>query len=896
MQRFILPLLATACLPIMEGPATAAEPGDGVAFFEAKIRPVLVEQCYSCHAEAKQRGGLRLDTKDAVRKGGDSGPALIAGKPNESLLVKALRYQDLKMPPNKKLADTVAADFVKWIEMGAPDPRDGKPAVVASIDFAQARQFWSFQLPRKAEPSKVQNGQWPKNAIDHFVLAGLEAVKLQPVKPAEKRALIRRATFDLTGLPPTPEEVEEFLKDESAKAFEKVVDRLLASPHYGERWGRHWLDVARYAEDQAHTFGVEPNTSAYRYRDWVIAAFNQDMPYDRFAKLQIAADLIETDEAERLKHLPALGFFGLGAQYYRNTDAAKAAADELDDRVDTLSRGFLGLTVSCARCHDHKFDPIPTQDYYSLAGIFQSCRLANVPLVPAADVQLYQEALKRARELDAAFKAFVRTERAAVNEVQAGEIARYMQAVRKYQARHLAEPKWSVAQQAKQDELHAATLERWVKYLSGNPKVAALSAWRELPQPQMEAGKDEAVVTAAESFQKFVQATLVEKAKGKVDNDKNALLQALFGDNGLFTINDQELKGRLPADKKQRFEQMEQELVKLRKEAPEKISARFPIAHALSEAGPTDMKVFVRGNPAKLGELAPRRFLRILAGDNPALFSKGSGRLELAEAIASKDNPLTARVLVNRVWQQHFGRGLVATPSNFGHLGARPTHPELLDYLACRFVESGWSVKALHRDIMLSATYQLSSDADEHNLSTDGDNHHLWRMNRRRLDIEAWRDSILTVSGKLERTLGGASVDLGGAGNRRRTVYSKVSRHELNALLRLFDFPDANISSEKRTDTTVPQQQLFVLNSPFVVEQARALAARVQAEAQDDEARVQRAYVLAYGRPAAEGEIQRTLAFLQGEDSAADKARNKLTRWERFTQALLGSNEFLYID
>jgi cytochrome c553 len=895
MQRFMLPLLATACL--VEVPARAAEPApEGITFFEAKIRPVLVAQCYSCHAETKQRGGLRLDTKDAVLKGGDSGPAFIAGKPNESLLVKALRYQDLKMPPKKKLADTVVADFVKWIEMGAPDPRDGKHVAVASIDFAQARQFWSFQLPRKVEPPKVQNGQWPKNAIDHFVLAGLEAAKLQPVKPAEKRALIRRATFGLTGLPPTPEEVDAFLKDESAQAFAKVVDRLLASPQYGERWARYWLDVARYAEDQAHTFGVEPNTSAYRYRDWVIAAFNQDMPYDRFAKLQIAADLIESDEKERIKQLPALGFFGLGAQYYKNTDAAKAAADELDDRVDTLSRGFLGLTVSCARCHDHKFDPIPTQDYYSLAGIFQSCRLANVPLVPAADVQVYQEGLKRARELDGAFKAFVRAERAAANEAQAAEIARYLQAVRKYQARHLAEPKWSVAQQAKQDELHAGTLDRWVKYLSGNPKVAALSPWRELPQPRMEAGKEEAVVTAAESFQKYVQATLAEKAKGKIDNDKNALLQALFGDNGLFTINDQELKSRLPADKKQRFEQMEQELAKLRKEAPEKISTRFPIAHALSEAAPTDMKVFVRGNPAKLGELAPRRFLRILAGDNPALFSKGSGRLELAEAIASKDNPLTARVLVNRVWQQHFGRGIVATPSNFGHLGARPTHPELLDYLACRFVESGWSVKALHRDIMLSATYQLSSDADEHNLSTDGDNQHLWRMNRRRLDIEAWRDSILTVSGKLDGTQGGPSVDLGVAGNRRRTVYSKVSRHELNPLLRLFDFPDANISSEKRTDTTVPQQQLFVLNSPFVVDQARALAARVQAEAKDDEARVERAYLLAYGRPAAEGEIQRTLAFLQGEDSAEEKPRNKLTRWERFTQALLGSNEFLYID
>ncbi|MBY0522459.1 MAG: PSD1 and planctomycete cytochrome C domain-containing protein [Gemmataceae bacterium] len=897
MQRSYLPFLATVCLLSLGHRASAADAdAAGIAFFEAKIRPVLVDQCYSCHSDVKQRGGLRLDTRAALLKGGDSGAVVLAGKPNESLLLKALRHDGVKMPPKNKLAANVIADFAKWIEMGIPDPRDGTAIVAAQIDFTKARQFWSFQTPRAVELPKVQNPGAARNGIDHFILAKLDSAKLQPVKSADKRALIRRATYDLIGLPATPEEVEEFLKDDSPRAFEKVIDRLLASPHYGERWARHWLDVARYAEDQAHTFGVEPNTSAWRYRDWVVQALNQDMPYDRFVKLQIAADLIETDEAERLKHLPALGFIGLGAQYYKNTDAAKAAADELDDRVDTLSRAFLGLTVSCARCHDHKFDPIPTQDYYSLAGVFQSTRLANLPLAPAAEVRVYQEALKQAREVEGKFKAFVRAERTIVNESQAAEIARYMQAVRKYQARRLEQPKWSVAEQAKQDNLQTAALDRWVKYLSGNPKVAALNAWRELPQPATPAGKEETGITAAESFQKFVQASLVQQAKGKIDKDGAALLQVLFGDNGVFVVNDQELKARLPAEKRQQFVQMEQDLAKLRKEAPEKIGARFALAHALVEAAPTDMKVFVRGNPAKLGEVAPRRFLRILAGDTPTAFSRGSGRLDLAEAITSKDNPLTARVLVNRLWQQHFGRGIVGTPSNFGQLGERPTHPELLDYLACRFVASGWSIKALHRDLMLSGTYQLSSAADERNLASDADNRNLWRMNRRRLDIEAWRDAILAVSGKLDRTMGGASLDLAAGENRRRTVYGKVSRHELNALLRLFDFPDANITSETRIETTVPQQQLFVLNSAFVVDHAKAFAARMQAESKDDASRVQRGYLLAYGRAATGAEVERVLRYVGMEDSADEKAKNKLTRWERFAQALLGSNEFLYID
>ncbi len=428
--------------------------------------------------------------------------------------------------------------------------------------------------------------------------------------------------------------------------------------------------------------------------------------------------------------------------------------------------------------------------------------------------------------------------------------------------------------------------------------MAALQSWQQLPKPTASGSQEEAVLAAAQAFQQHVQTLLAERARNVqavLDKDKAALLQTLFGDNGLFAFSDNEVKAKLPADKKQQLEQLQREAAALRKEAPEKMEAKFPVAHGLTEGTASDMKIYVRGNHLNPGDVAPRRFLRILAGDDPPRFTQGSGRRELAEAIATRDNPLTARVIVNRVWQWHFGRGLVGTPSNFGKLGERPTHPELLDYLTCRFIESGWSLKALHRDIMLSATYQLSSAPDDHNLGIDGDNRFLWRMNRQRLDVESWRDALLFVSGKLDRTMGGPTTDLA-LGNQRRTVYGKISRHQLNGLLRLFDFPDANITSEKRTETTVPQQQLFVLNSPFFVEQARALAARLQAEAGNDAERVRRAYLLAFARPASAADVQLALRYLSASDPPAGKANARLTRWERFAQALLGSNEFLYVD
>ena len=1035
----------------------------GVEFFEAKIRPVLLKQCYECHSAAAKnvKGGLLLDTRDAARKGGESGAAIVPKNVEESLLISALRHDSFKMPPKGKLPDSVIADFVKWVEMGAPDPRSGEGVVKSSIDFTEAGKHWAYQPVVRPELPKVQRTAWPANAVDFFTLAKMEQLKLQPVDQAGKRELIRRATFDLIGLPPTPEDVTAFLEDDSTQAFEKVIDRLLKSVHYGERWGRYWLDVARYAEDQAHTFSVKENTNGFRYRDWVVSAFNSDMPYDRFVQLQIAGDLIGPDAQDSYDHLVALGFFGLGAQYYKNSDAAKAAADELDDRIDTLTRGFLGLTVSCARCHDHKFDPIPTQDYYSLAGVFRSSKLHNAPLCQPADIQAYNAGQQRIKKTEADIKKFLADQKSTAAESKVGEIAKYIETVWRFRRAAANGQPASTAKLAKQAGVNEFLLKRWIGFLDAKRKgkVGALDAWFalnvvEASDKSVAASVPETVTKVANGFQKHVESLLnvrdgvattnlaavgddkphkpgsprfvtpivtkvrptagidVDisdakqlflvvsdggngrscdhadwlaprlvgkqgelkltevkwksldgfggakidrnyqgkpirvggkkykngigvhaptvivydlpegyqrfKATGGLDNSGsdqggcgdqasvqfsvytekpidgpskpgNDLLSIVLGKDGPFAVSDADLENFLTGEKREQLIKLRADFEDAKKTAP----PMYAIAHSYTEGSVADMRVFVRGNPARQREVAPRRFLRILEGEERTHFSKGSGRRELAEAITRADNPLTARVLVNRIWQHHFGRGIVATPSNFGKQGEAPTHPALLDYLASRFIESGWSIKSLHREIMLSSTYQLGTSNNESNANIDADNRFVWRMTRRRLDVEAWRDALLDVSGRLDRTTGGPSTNLADANNVRRTVYAKVSRHELDNLLRLFDFPDANITSSKRSETTVPQQQLFVLNSPFMVEQAKAFAARLHKEVPvSDEARIQRAFLLAYGRPPSEREVEIGVAYLSSEPDP----QSKLTLWQTYAQVLLGSNEFMYID
>jgi cytochrome c553/mono/diheme cytochrome c family protein len=1031
----------------------------GVEFFEQKIRPVLVQHCYECHsATAKSlKGGLLLDTRAASRKGGDSGPAVIPKDVNQSLLISALQHDGFEMPPKGRLPDAVIADFVKWVEMGAPDPRDGE-ITASSIDFEKAAKHWAFQPITEPALPTVKHADWPASPIDYFTLARMEQLKLQPVEKAGKRELVRRATFDLTGLPPSPEDIAAFLADDSSDAFEKVINRLLESKHYGERWGRYWLDVARYAEDQAHTFAVTANTNGFRYRDWVVAAFNDDMPYDRFVQMQIAGDLIGAEAEGSYDHLVALGFFGLGAQYYKNSDAAKAAADELDDRVDTLTRGFLGLTVSCARCHDHKFDPVPAQDYYSLAGIFRSSKLHSAPLCDADAVQRYNDGQKRIKSLDESLKKFLADEKATAAETKVGEIAKYIEAVWGFRTAAANGQPVGTAKLAEAAGVNEFLLKRWIDFLDAKQqgKVAALDAWFALkfePKSADPAAVPAEVSQLATSFQQYIQdmlnvrdgvatTNLVQadgkphrpgsprfvtpnvtkvrptsgidvsikgakqlflvvsdggngnscdhadwlaprlvgdkgelkltelkwkslegfgggkvnrnyegkpirvggktyeegigvhapsvivydlpegyqrfKASGGLDNSGSDqggcgdqasvqfsvyteqpaegpvgpgkdVLSLVLGKDGPLAVSDDDLENFLTGEKREQLVQLRADFEDAKQTAP----AMYAIAHSYAEANAADMRVFVRGNPARQREVAPRRFLRILAGEDRPHFTNGSGRRELAAAIADASNPLTARVMVNRIWQRHFGRGIVATPSNFGTQGEPPTHPLLLDDLASRFIKSGWSIKALHREIMLSSTYQLGTANHETNASIDADNRFLWRMNRQRLDVEAWRDALLDVSGRLDRTLGGPSTNLADANNVRRTVYAKVSRHELDSLLRLFDFPDANITSAKRSETTVPQQQLFVLNSAFMVETAKAFAERLHREAPDsDEARIGRAFSLAYGRSPEPLEVEIALAYLQSEP---DKD-NRLTQWQSYAQILLAGNEFIYLD
>jgi mono/diheme cytochrome c family protein len=868
------------------GPLCAETPAE-LEFFEAKVRPLLVERCQKCHGEAKQRGGLRLDSKAAWQLGGDSGRAIVPGKSKESLVVRMVRggiETPPQMPPDKRLSADEVAILVKWIDAGAADPRQLAAAAPKSkgIDWKSAVEFWSFRPVQAAIPP----GPETQSPIDRFISARLREKNLTPVGLADKLTLMRRATFTLTGLPPTRAEVEAFLADASPGAFAHVVDRLLASPRYGEHQARIWLDVARYGEDlNFDDAGKKAIVNAWRYRDWVIDAFNSDLPYDRFVMYQIAADLY--DDAEP-KHLAALGFFGLGQHYVSNGDPLRARAETLDDRVDTLTRGFLALTVSCARCHDHKFDPIPTIDYYSIAGIFDSSVNADVPLVPKAQAQAYDAAFKIAAEAEKRAKDFVQSEQDRIANEIVDKLPERVVAVWSHLARKL-DGNPAVADDAKSVGLDDVTFARLVDYLTRKKSPhPTLASWSKLlPTEKGTQDVPEAVRKVASDF-----ATAVKKNLATPLADRNfELSRDLFGlvdDKGVFAIPYEETLARTTAERIATQKVLDADS----KAKKERVPPAPPTAHGIGENKKiADMRVALRGNPYKPGEPAPRRFLRIVAGEERVIFKNGSGRRELAEAIADPKNPLTARVFANRVWQQHFGKGLVATPSNFGKLGEPPTHPELLDWLADRFVSGGWSVKKLHREILLSETFRRADDVVATNHEVDPENRLLCRMNRRRVTVEEYRDSLLAAAGTLDPTLGGKSASNDDLANRRRTVYGKVSRLDPSQMLRLFDFPDANITSDHRSETTVPQQMLFAINSPFATAQAKALAARVEKEA-GPEGQVRAAYWFALSRPATEAEVAVGVRYL----TAPESTPSTLSRLERFAQALMASNEFVYVD
>jgi hypothetical protein len=903
---------------------------EAVEFFESRVRPVLAANCLTCHSEEKQKGGLRLDTRAAVLKGAKSGPVVTPGNPDKSVLIQAIRHEGKKkMPPTGKLPDDVIDALAAWVKMGVPWPQGtaGEVRIYPTAIADVRKTHWAFQPVVKAAAPIVKDEAWIQTPIDRFICAKLEAKDLTPAKPADRRTLIRRASFDVIGLPPTPEEIAAFEADRSPNAFQKIVDRLLASPQYGERWGRHWLDVARYSDTKGYVFQEERRYPyAYTYRDYVIRAFNEDLPYDQFIIQQLAADQLNLGEDKRA--LAAMGYLTLGRRFLNNQ------ADIIDDRIDVVCRGLLGLTVSCARCHDHKFDPIPTKDYYSLYGVFaNSMEPADLPLLKKPERTAAYDAFEKelqARELKVSdFIEASRLELSAKFRKRAGD---YLLA-----AQHEPANPGARAESIGPDDLHPQMIRRWRTYVeeSRTKHNAVLTAWiqfAKLPEKEFAAKSAEALKNVSEKGRQPINA-LVVKALTEKPPDSLAAVAKIYGE--LFAQADhrwqeavakaKELKmppppaladtdweevrlvlygpGTPPAIQTEDVRKFidragRDKLTGLRREVEQwKASspAAPPRAMVLNDApNPQDPHVLLRGNPNNLGEVVPRQFLMVLAGDKRQPFKEGSGRLELARAIASRDNPLTARVLVNRVWLHHFGSGLVRTPSDFGLRGEPPTHPELLDYLAAMFMEDGWSIKKLHRRIMLSSVYQQSSASDPKVTQADPENQLLSHMNRTRLEFEAMRDSLLYVAGRLDVEMGGPAVDeLKQPFSARRTVYGFIDRQNLPGLLRTFDFASPDTSSPQRYTTTVPQQALFLMNSPFVSEQAKTLVSRPDvASLPDTAAKIKRLYHLAYGRQPEADELQLGLRFLEPEKGKPASA----SIWNEYAQVLLLGNEFAFVD
>jgi hypothetical protein len=1024
-------------LTLAIGIAIEAQPGPASAeFFETKVRPVLAASCFDCHTD-QHYGGLRLDSRDGMLKGGTSGPAIVPGDPEKSLLIQAVRQTSdkLKMPKGGRLKPEEVDALVEWVRGGAqwpayaasaasagkpddaaPSASAGKPESVATAPAGKAaaptspayvitpaqRAFWSFQPIHKPPVPTVSHGDWAKTDIDRFVLARLEKEGLTPGGAADKRTLIRRATLDLIGLTPTPEEIDAFEKDESPEAFATVVDRLLASPRYGEAWGRMWLDVARYGEDDYRSLdpkqrGFNPYPNAYLYRDWVIKAFNDDLPYDQFVRAQLAGDLLGDDG--RARRLPALGFLGLGPWYYDNGAVEITRADERHDRVDVVSRGFLGLTVGCARCHDHKYDPIPTRDYYSLAGVFLNTSYREYPLAPKSVVDEYKEQDTKIEKKEKLLAEFMSTESRQLAETLALQASKYMRAA----WRVTGEPKDDMARVVDDQKLDYELFDRWVKFLAKPPRFYPyLTKWQAMIKS---GGSASEAKKLAEEFQALLVDVMFER---KEVNDENDIIKAkaltgtkkkepgklpsdfvtnddfcpgcglelkslpidrqnLWTDAfqrdlqdgfdpaqaserikpGLLAFRGWGLERQLAADRRRYIDGLREDIAALRKAQPPK----YAFVHGVGDAEkPVNLRVSLRGSPYNLGDEVPRHFLSVLSESDPAPFTSGSGRLEMADAILKQ--PITMRVIVNRVWKGHFGTGLVDTPSNFGVTGERPTNPDLLEHLAQRFVDEGLSIKKLHREMLLTAVYQLSTENNTKNFEKDAGNRFYWRANRHRMTAEQVRDSLLAVSGTLDTKAGGPSEPLTPF-YARRTVYGRVSRYKLDEFLQLFDFPSPNLSAEKRFTTSVPLQRLFFMNSDFMQQQGEQLARRLATEA-DSTAKIQRAYRIIFGRAATGAEVSAGLTYIRteplkeyeerkaaaaarkddknktdakpDEDAADDDKAKKaddsppaadgmmagvlagaakkedqqkllpVTAWGRYLKVLLSSNEFLFVN
>jgi hypothetical protein len=1095
----------------------AAEPPlRDAEFFEKEVRPLLVAKCLDCHGDVKPKGGLKLTSRADLLRGGDSGPAVVPGKPDDSLLVRAARHADeRRMPPKEKLTARQIDALTRWVKSGAPWPATLRPAESRFTITEEQRRFWSVRPVRAVAVPVVRDAAWPRTPVDRFILSALEAKAMRPADRADKRTLLRRVTFDLIGLPPTPAEVAAFLADDSPQAFERVVDRLLASPRYGERWGRHWLDVVRYADarDLIQLPASSDFREAWRYRDWVVKAFDDDLPYRDFLQYQIAGDLLQPADPERMNAdaLVATGMLAIADFVPGDVDKDLMIADYVNDQIDVVGRAFMGLTLACARCHDHKFDPISTEDYYGLAGIFFSTRLVpgpipgNTPLVrvplmpkPAIDRARakYQADLRRRDEIRRDIARMADREEAASRErLVKTQTARYLAAAWECKRQTALAP----AEFAKARDLDAGTLSKWLAFLDSEPAKPLLAKpARSVQQSLVEVAvrreaarspEQKALAEALSLHLRADHASLRTDAKGRValwpDRSptpadavsvagKNAPLRATakiagrerpvlrfsgdewlearravppagslfvvyapsptgkpgqrlvgwedaavgrhglgiqldaggnlqailrnegksgdigharkakgdfeivsvtWGDSGTTLHRDRTAAGAnaairavssdpaiaalriggpgsgagpsfrgdiaeirvydrqlSPADRARveaelhaawftpsavdPWEELYAELVSprgpfqpkagdgtvaqarlaaLRQELATLKDIRplvVPEAVVVQDGGPKgskhegfrDAHVYIRGNHKTPGKKVQRRFPVVLAGDDQPAIAKGSGRLELARWLTRPEHPLTARVMVNRIWQHHFGEGIVRTPNNLGERGERPTHPELLDYLAGRFVESGWSVKDLHRVILLSSTYQQSTRPAE---AGDPENRLFGRTNRRRLDAEAIRDSLLSVAGRLEDRMGGPAFPEMAVP--RRTLYLMSARTGANTsgFASLFDRADPCSIVEKRNVSTVAPQALFFLNDPFVGAQAAALAKRLD-PSRGPEGTVREVYGIVFARPPSAAELAVGLSLLE-------PAAN-VDPLERLCHALLCTNEFLYVD
>ena len=875
--------------------AAAAEySAEQIEFFEKKIRPVLAGRCYECHGPkvAQPMGGVRLGSRDGMLK------VVAAGDPERSRLLQAIRYSDprVQMPPKGKLSDAEIADFAKWIEMGAPAPRaeEAPPVSGTKIDYERARKHWAFQPLKEAVPPEVGQAGRARTTVDRFLLARLEAKGVQLAPAADKRTLLRRVSYDLTGLPPSRAEMEAFLADRSAEAYERTVERLLASPHYGERWGRHWLDLVRYAETDGHEFDVDkPN--AWRYRDWVIRAFNEDMPYDRFVREQVAGGGV------------ASGFHYLGETINTPVDTWQALADRIDNQVDVYGKAFLGLTVACARCHDHKFDPIPTADYYALAGIFHSTRRRQAAVDPpdvAAVIRDKAEAIRalrippppvvKARVEDPAYELFDDFSQGFAGWTGTGYAFG-------------GAPVQGVAHSgAVSNKLTGILISRVfvIKQRYIHVRLAGTSEFRLFADEYTNGGR---------------------VVKGEGDAYRWKTIDARMGQGNLayFAMIDQDRDGYIAVDQIV-FSDLKQpppdpavtpsplpppgEEALARRAALEAEIPESTFALAAVDDRPADIRVYVRGSYSNPGPVAPRRFLTILSGESQPAIGQGSGRQELADRMLSDGAALMARVMVNRVWQHHFGRGLVETADNFGMTGDRPSNPELLDWLAADFMKNGWSVKRLHRLMVLTNAYRMSSRALPEAAKADPRNTLLHHMPVVRLEAEAIRDGMLAVAGTLDRTLYGPPVPVyvspymdgdprgkpksgpvDGAG--RRSVYLNVRRNYLSDMFLTFDYPQPISTIGRRGASTVASQALYLMNSEFVQGQAEKWAARVTAAGADPAARIAQMYAEAFGRPPGPSETAEALGFVRTMEARhpAEKA------WAHLAHVLFNTTEFMYI-